>query len=134
MLFKTQLIGNLGKDATVKKHDNGNSSISFPIAVTKKNKNTETTIWINCTMWKRADQQTTIAAYLLKGTKIFTEGEPSVRVYQDNAGNSVATMDLTVVHIELLGGNQTQAQQQQPQHPTQTPRPAPVTTDDDVPF
>ena len=144
MLLKTQFIGNLGAEATVRQQQNGDNAISFRVAVTEKRKDQDITTWINCTIWKRADQGTTIAQYLTKGQKVYIEGKPSVRAYQDQSGNTQASFDVMVNHVELLGGaQQTQSanhsQQPRAAAPVQRQAPAPdpfagADSNDDLPF
>lgn len=148
MLLKAQFIGNLGAEATVRQQQNGDNAITFRVAVTEKRKDQDITTWINCTLWKRADQGTAIAQYLTKGQKVYIEGKPSVRAYQDQSGNTQASFDVMVNHVELLGGQQNQgaapnqpSKQVHPHYaaPAQRQAPAPdpfagADSNDDLPF
>lgn len=104
-----QAIGNLGRDAEARTLDSGSTAISFTVAVTEKytdksGQKVENTTWINCTLWRTAQQSTAIANYLKKGQKVLVEGKPSVRSYEKNDGTFGASLELRVDNIELLGG------------------------------
>lgn len=104
-----QAIGNLGRDAEARTLDSGSTAISFTVAVTEKytdksGQKVENTTWINCTLWRTAQQSTAIANYLKKGQKVLVEGKPSVRSYEKNDGTHGASLELRVDNIELLGG------------------------------
>ena len=166
-MLKLQLIGNLGADAEIRQVGE-RSVISFNVAHSEKytDRNTgqlvDKTVWVGCSYW-RQPTQTGVAKYLTKGKKVFVEGEPSVRTYQNREGATVATLDLRVINLELLGGNtepgQTnpnydannpagqpyQSQQGQQQQPQQVSEPAAAPQadvsssnappdDDDLPF
>lgn len=98
---KQQLIGNLGRDASIKT-GNGKDFLSFPLAVDESYKNkagekVEKTTWFNCTT-----QQVNLAKYLTKGVKIFIEGSTSAKLYEDKEGNKVASLNLSAREIKLL--------------------------------
>lgn len=106
-MLKLQAIGTLGKDATVN-NVNGKNVINFSIAHSEKFKDRdgnqqEKTTWVDCAMWR---DQTTVAQYLTKGTKVYIEGAPEVRTFQKNDGTSAATLSVRVNQLELLGGGQ----------------------------
>lgn len=124
-MIKLLAIGHLGKDATVNQV-NGKNVINFNVAHTEKFKDNagnsmEKTIWLSCAYWT---DKTAIAPYLLKGTQVFVEGTPEVKMYQKNDGSQGADLTVRVFSVQLLGGkkdgasNSTGAQQQQPATPT----------------
>ena len=105
-MLKIQAIGNLGKDAVMRKTGN-DTAIAFTVAVNKKYKNAagvevEETTWIDCTLWRRPDQSTAIAEYLKAGSKVYVEGEPSARYYVNGSGEPVAALTLRVSTVELV--------------------------------
>lgn len=99
-------IGNLGNDAEIRRIESaGRNVINFSVAVSKKWKDAkgewqEKTTWIRCALWRK-DDQLKIATYLTKGTKVYIEGEPSARAY-DQAGEMKASLEVTVDNVELL--------------------------------
>lgn len=107
-MIKLQIIGNVGKDATVN-NVNGKNVINFSVAHTEKFKNaqgaeTTKTTWVECAYWT---DRTGIAPYLKKGTLVYTEGQPDVRMYTTAAGQPGASLSLRVSSIQLLGSKPT---------------------------
>lgn len=103
-MIKLQVIGYLGKDATVSVL-NGNNVINFNVAHSDKYKNAqgvqmEKTTWVSCNYWV---EKTTIAQYLRKGTMVFVEGIPEVSAYEDRNRNMQAELKLRVFQVQLLG-------------------------------
>jgi len=153
---RTQIIGNLGQDAEVKAFEGGQSAISFSVAVTEKWNDAsgvkqERTDWFRCTLWRKPEQ-TSIANYLKKGTKVLVEGKASARAWANaTTGELNAALEIRVANVELLGGlpaeqNGAPAQQAAPaQTYAQASQPATNTNavlaanlephpDDDLPF
>lgn len=105
-VLKTIIIGNLGKDATIN-NVNGQNCIVFSVAHSEKWKDSqgvqkEKTTWVSCSFWS---DRTGIVPYLTKGSSVYVEGQPEARVYTNNRGESVATLQLRVFDIKLLGGH-----------------------------
>ncbi len=102
IMIKLQVIGHLGKDATVNQV-NSKSVINFNIAHTEKytsnGEKKEKTIWVNCAYWT---DKTAIAPYLKKGTQVYVEGQPDIRTYESN-GQHGASLELRVISVQLLG-------------------------------
>lgn len=103
-MIKIQVIGHLGKDAVIN-NVNGKSVINFSVAHTEIYKDAqgekkEKTTWVDCAYWT---DRTAIAPYLKKGTQVYVEGQPEVRIY-DNAqtGKTGATLSCRVGSIQLL--------------------------------
>ena len=99
------VIGTLGKDAVVN-DVNGKKVINFSVAHSERYKDAqgnqqEKTIWIDVARW---GEQTGVAQYLNKGTKVWLEGIPEVRTYQAGDGSTKATLTIRATQIELLGG------------------------------
>lgn len=101
------LIGNLGKDAVIQDAGNQNA-INFSVAVSEKFKNkdgvaTEQTTWYDCTFWKKKDQSTEVAKFLLKGQKVFLEGKPTADIFTDAKTAEIrVTNRVSVSKVELL--------------------------------
>lgn len=105
-MLKLQVIGHLGKDATVN-NVNGKNVINFSVAHTEKFKDqqgnqTEKTVWVECAKW---GETTGVAPYLKKGTQVYAEGTPEVRTWESN-GKSGVSLHLRVVSLQLLGSGQ----------------------------
>jgi single-strand DNA-binding protein len=143
-MIKLQIIGNLGADC-IQKEINGKNVINFNVAHTEKYKDgsgnlVEKTIWVNCAYWT---DKTAIAQYLTKGKTVYAEGSPEADGYTNKDGQVAATLRMRVQNIQLLGGNTDGPSQGTNQgnvsHAGATPpptvrNPAPVSTDDDLPF
>lgn len=93
------LNGVLGKDAEVKKTTNSNV-INFSVAVTKGYGDKKKTLWVECSKF---GDNTKIAEYLKKGTKVILTGEPDIRTYELSNGKSGSSFTLLVSTIELIG-------------------------------
>jgi single-strand DNA-binding protein len=109
-MINLTMIGNLGTDARINE-TNGRKAISFAVAHNvefkdAKGQEIKRTTWVNCTIWKEQGQSAKIKEYLLSGTKVWIEGEPSVRTYKNKEGITVAAMDVNVRRVELLSAKQ----------------------------
>lgn len=101
-MFRTEIIGNLGADAT-EKLSNGVTYTTFSVAVTEKYKKTDGTTqervtWISCIRKGTSG----VNAYLKKGTKVYVRGETKVSLY-DYKGTPAIDISLNAREIELLG-------------------------------
>lgn len=134
-MIKMQVIGHLGKDATVN-NVNGKSVINFTVAHTEKYRDSqgnqqERTTWVDCAHWVN---NTGLAPYLVKGKQVFVEGTPEVRTFTRNDGTAGASLSLRVREVQLLGGgNNNGSANTQPATATQ---PSGINADiaDDLPF
>ncbi len=105
-MIKMQIIGHLGKDAEINIHGT-NSVINFSVAHTEKYKDSSGTIinkttWISCAWWT---EKTNIAQYLKKGTQIYAEGQPEVKMWRDNqSGENKCGLNLREFSVQILGG------------------------------
>ena len=79
-IFETRLIGNIGKDAVVRKVEKGVIALNFPVAHNKNWRDKRTgeqrtkTTWVNCTIWKKDGTNLRILDYLKKGNYMQTNG------------------------------------------------------------
>ena len=113
-MIKLQIIGNLGKDCTVKEV-NGKNVINFSVAHTEKWKDAQgnamaRSTWVEAAYWT---DKTAIAQYLTKGKMVYLEGQPEADAYLANDGAAKGTLRLRVSQVQLLGGGE-----QQPAAPT----------------
>lgn len=103
MIFKTELIGNLGRDATVTVFQN-KEALNFSVAHTEKwrDKNgvqSEKTTWVNCTIWEPGG----LAPYLKKGTLVYLSGTLDAVAYKPkDGGEPKADLRLKVFTCKLL--------------------------------
>ena len=103
-MIKMQVIGHLGKDCTTNLV-NGKSVMNFTIAHTEKFKDTqgamkERTTWVDCAYWS---DRTGIAPYLKKGTQVFVEGTPDLRIFTRNDGTTGGSLTMRIQQVQLLG-------------------------------
>ena len=111
-MYKTILLGNIGKDCVVNTV-NGKSVCNFSVAQTEKYKDAqgtqhEKTRWFDCALWR---DNTSIAQYLKKGTKVLLEGQVDVKQFQRQDGTQGVGMTFRVSNLTLLGGNKEGQQQ-----------------------
>lgn len=107
------LSGNIGKDAEVKDFQNGNSVINFSVADTKKwtdksGQKQEKTNWIECVWYLN---NTSIAQYLTKGTKVLIEGEPTSRAYINQQNEIISVNQCIIRSLEFMGSSNQNQQQ-----------------------
>lgn len=100
------VVGNIGKDATVRTLDNGAKAISFNVAVNKKYADSngvphESITWFNVTKWVYNDGSVEVAKYLKKGTSVLVTGEISAHAYESEK-KPQASLDLKVDKLTLL--------------------------------
>jgi single-strand DNA-binding protein len=102
---KIQIIGNVTKDAEVRAFEGGRSVINFDVAVNERFKDRngqkqERTSYVRCAMWR---DNTAIAQYITKGTKVFVEGSPDADAYINKEGKAVGNLKINVREFEFLG-------------------------------
>jgi len=109
-MLRVQTICRLGQDATINVV-NGKSVINFSAAYSEKYRNADgaevnQTTWMNCSYWI---DKTGIAQYLKKGTQIFMEGKPEVRMYTNAQAQQIPQLVIRVSSIRLVGSSQDSA-------------------------
>lgn len=122
--------GRVGKDAVLRQTQNGDSVLSFSVAVDVRKGKEKSTLWIACTVWgKRAEA---LSQYVTAGTCIAVSGSISLRTYEGKNGTATS-LDLNVQELTLLGsGNQ--RQEQQAAKPMRQTDPDPFKDDLEIPF
>ncbi len=114
-MIKLQVIGNLGKDCTVKEV-NGKNVINFSVAHTERYKDNqgnqkERTTWVECAYWT---DKTAVGQYLTKGKTVYAEGAPDTDAYMNKDNQPTSTLRMRVQSVQLLGGNNPDGQQGSP--------------------
>ncbi len=99
---KLSLIGNLGDNAKVV-DIKGNKYVSFDIAVTEKKKQEDGTLkeftsWFSCLQYGEGAK---ILEFLVKGKKVFVEGNFDTSIYTSKEGESKVQVSLFVKEIVL---------------------------------
>ena len=107
-IFETRLIGNIGKDATIKAMDKGVVAVNFPVAHNKNWKDKRTgdqrtkTTWVNCTIWKREGANMRILDFLKKGTLVEITGTPFAKGYLQEDNSVKTEIRLNVSRTNIL--------------------------------
>lgn len=143
-MIKLQVIGNLGKDALLNQV-NGKNVINFTVAHTERYRDSsgaqkEKTTWVECAYWT---DRTGVVPYLKKGSQVYVEGTPEIRMFNRADGTSGASLSLRVMNLQLVGireggsptsnGGSAPAQQSSaPSAPTAAPEMDDMS--DDLPF
>lgn len=100
-MIKTIALGTLGRDAELATSKAGKTYCKFSVAVNKKKKDKEETQWISCLLF--GNYGAALASYLVKGTKVYIEGEPSVSTYMDKNGQSQVSYSMICSDVQLVG-------------------------------
>ena len=105
---RVQLIGRVGKDATVNTV-NGKNVINFSLCTTETWKDAqgqkkEKSTWFECSWWLN---NTAIASYIKKGSQLFAEGSVEVRSYTTAAGAAGASLNVKISSVKLLSSGGT---------------------------
>lgn len=107
-VFETRLIGNIGKDATVREMDRGVVAINFPVAHNKNWRDKRTgesrtkTTWVNCTIWKKKDTNMRILDFLKSGTLVEVIGTPYAKAFQQEDGTLKTEIRLNIAKTNIL--------------------------------
>lgn len=107
-VFETRLIGNIGKDAVVKKMDKGILALNFPVAHNKNWRDKRTgqqrtkTTWVNCTIWKKDGTNLRILDFLKKGNLVEVIGTPFAKGYLQDDQSIRSEIRLNVAKTNIL--------------------------------
>ncbi len=107
-VFETRLIGNIGKDATIKNMERGVVAINFPVAHNKNWRDKRTgesktkTTWVNCTIWKKDGANLRILDFLKKGALVELIGSPFAKAYSQEDGFLRTEIRLNVSKTNIL--------------------------------
>lgn len=96
------IAGTLGKDAEIRRLQNGDPVCNFSVAVDggkdKQGQRRDST-WYDCSLWGKRGEG--LAQYLTKGGKVTITGRPTVRVHEGKA-----YLGVNVDQITLQGGRE----------------------------
>jgi single stranded DNA-binding protein len=107
-VFETRLIGNIGKDATVKQMDRGVIAVNFPVAHNKNWRDKRTgeprtkTTWVNCTIWKKEGANMRVLDFLKSGAMVELMGTPFAKAYTLEDGSLKTEIRLNVSRTNIL--------------------------------
>ena len=94
------IAGTVGKDAVLRRTNNGDAVLGFSVAVNQgkdKNGQKREAKWYDASIWgKRAES---LQSYILKGTKLTLQGRPTARQHEGKV-----YMGIVVSDLEFQGG------------------------------
>lgn len=113
-MLQLNLLGNLGRDAEVKTI-NDKQFLSFSVASTEKQGETENTTWVSVL----CSHNPNLLPFLKKGQQVFVSGRMKAGIYQSqqNFGIDISVFAQT---LQLCGGKREESQQTQQQAPSQS--------------
>lgn len=89
------IAGNVGKDAELRRTQNGDAVLGFSLAVDNgkdSNGNKRPATWYDCSIWgKRAES---LANYIHKGDKLTLQGRPTARAHDGKAYLGISVSEL----------------------------------------
>jgi single-strand DNA-binding protein len=104
MYQQITIVGNVGRDATLKYTSAGIAVADFSVAVEKVTGSGENrqkgTTWFRVTCWRNLGE--IAGQYVKKGGKILVVGEIAASSYVDKAGVTQVTLELTADNFKLL--------------------------------
>jgi len=125
-MLKIEVIGNIGADARIVQN-NGAEFVSFSVAHSEKRNDKEITTWVSVTT-----QNTKLAQYLTKGTRVYVRGNVALRAYQNDQHQPMAGINVFANEIEFCGGPKIDSQT--PNSVATTQPPTEPTPQGDMPF
>jgi single-strand DNA-binding protein len=110
-ISKVILIGNLGRDPETRYTPSGTMNVQFSMAVSRRyndqsGQQQESTTWFRVTGWGRLAEtmdRLTQSGALVKGKQVYVEGRLEAREYQDQAGQTRTSLDVSATELQLLG-------------------------------
>ena len=106
-MFNLTIAGNVGKDAELRRTNNGDAVLGFSVAIDMgkdKSGNKRDSVWVKCSLWgKRAES---LERYITKGSKLVLSGRPGVDVYEGKGSLTISVNDLTFMGGGQEGGGQ----------------------------
>ncbi len=110
-ISKVILVGNLGRDPETRYTPNGTMNVQFTLAVSRRYTDSsgaqqDSTTWFRVTGWGRLAEtmdRLTQNGYLTKGKQVYVEGRLESREYQDQAGQTRTSLDVSATELQLLG-------------------------------
>lgn len=97
-MIQMQVIGNLGKDAEVRKI-NDRDYFAFSVASTKRRGDEKTTTWVN--VLKPYSEK--LKQYLVKGEKVFVSGGADIKPFVTKDGKVGADVSVFADVLQLVG-------------------------------
>ncbi|MEZ4562828.1 MAG: single-stranded DNA-binding protein [Thermomicrobiales bacterium] len=105
------LVGNLGRDPETRYTPNGRMNVQFTMAVGRRftdssGQQQDRTTWFRVTAWgglAETIDKLAQSGYVAKGRQVFVQGRIEMREYQDQQGQTRASLDVTANEFQLVG-------------------------------
>jgi len=111
------IVGNVGRDVTLRYTQTGIAVADFSVAVTRKfgsgEQKQEKTLWVRVTAWRALAELAN--QYVKKGQQILVVGPVELTTYLNKAGEPAATLELTAETFQLLGKRDGARDQNEPE-------------------
>jgi single-strand DNA-binding protein len=98
---KIILVGNLTRDPEVRSTATGVNLTRFGLAVNRKSKAGDETMFIDVTAWRQLGE--ICAKYLKKGAPVLVEGRLNIRNYDDKEGVKRKSIEVDASDMQMLG-------------------------------
>lgn len=112
MSANISILGNAGRDVSLRYSEKGTAVASFPIASnsfkTGKEGRVEVTHWFNVTAFGKTAE--TLAEYVKKGTYLLVHGRLSFNPWTTNEGDPRSGAEVALFSFEFIGGNRSEEQ------------------------
>jgi single-strand DNA-binding protein len=94
------LVGNLTKDPETKKLDSGSTVCKFGLAVNRRTKNVDETMFVDIAAWEKTGE--VCMQYLKKGRSVLVEGRLAIRSYEDKDGAKRKATEVVIDSMQML--------------------------------
>ena len=98
-MMQLTIAGNIGRDAEVRKTQNGDSVAGFSVAVETRANGQKATQWFDVSLWGARGER--LAQYLTKGSRVAVAGQLGTREHNGKTYLTVRASEIT-----LMGGGQ----------------------------
>src|SRR6266700_513894 len=113
MSANISILGNAGRDVSLRYSEKGTAVASFPIASnsfkTGNEGRVEVTHWFNVTAFGKTAE--TLAEYVKKGTYLLVHGRLSFNPWTTNEGEPRSGAEVALFSFEFVGGNRSEGQE-----------------------
>ena len=121
------IAGTIGKDAEVRRTQNGDAIAGWSVAVNSRDGGQETTTWFDCSLFGKRGEA--LAPYLRKGGKVTVSGDLSTREH-----NGKTYLQVRANEVALQGGRDEQREERHTERRDDSVRRTSSDLDDDIPF
>ena len=104
------LAGNVTRDPETRKLDSGSSVCKFTIAVNRRSKKVDETIFVDISAWDNLGE--ICSQYLKKGRSVLVEGRLAIRSYEDKAGAQRKATEVVIDAMQILDAKDASAPSQ----------------------